>query len=90
MGIVQHYSLDPFMTPRLLFYKRVVIDFYQSMTFRGQCNPTAIRFTIDGCQGILRAVDIAVSFHLPMILVNYANYRQWPHPSHREMVRILS
>ena len=90
MGLVQHYSLEPFMTPRRFFYPRVVIDFYQSMTSRGEQNPTAIRFTIDDRQGILKAADIAAAFHLPMIMANSADYRKWPHPSPRERVRILS
>ena len=69
---------------------RVVIDFYKTMMSRGERNPTAIRFTIDGHQGTLRAADIAATFNLPMALDNFADYRQWPHPSPREMVRILS
>ena len=63
------------MTPRQFFYPRVVIDFYQSMTSRGEHNPTAIRFTIDDRQGILRAADIVAAFHLPVIMANSADYR---------------
>ena len=78
------------MAPRQFFYPRVVIDFYQTMTSRGECHLTAIHFTIDGCQGILRVADITVAFYLPVVLANSADNRQWPHSSPREMVRILS
>ena len=60
------------------------------MTSRRQPNPTAIHFAIDGRPGILRAIDIAATFNLPVVLANSADYRQWPHPSTREMVRLLS
>ena len=40
--------------------------------------------------GILRATDIAVTFNLPAVLANSVDYKQWPHPSTREMVRLLS
>ena len=86
MGLIQLYSLELFMAPCRFFYPRVVIDFYQTMTTRGERHPTAIHFTIDGRQGILRAVDIATAFHLPVALSNSVDYRQWPHPSPREMV----
>ena len=51
---------------------------------------TAIHFTIDGCPGILWAIDIATMFNLPVVLANSVDYRPWPHPSTREMVRLLS
>ena len=78
------------MTPRRFFYPRVVIEFYHTMTSRREPNPTTIHFTIDGRLGILQATDIAATFNLPMVLANSADYRQWPHPSTREMVRLLS
>ena len=90
MGLVQRYSLEPFITQRRFFYSRVVIDFYQSMTSQGEHNPIAIRFTIDSHKGILWVADIAAAFHLLVILTNSADYRQWPHPSPWEMVWILS
>ena len=90
MGLVQRYSLEPFMTPHRFFYPRVVFNFYQTMTTRDQHHPTAIHFTIDCRQGILRAIDIAAAFHLSVALANSADYRQWPHPSPWEMVWILS
>ena len=86
MGLVQRYSLEPFMAPRQFFYPRVVIDFYQTMTSRGERHPTAIHFTIDGRQGILRAADITAVFYLSVVLANSADNRQWPHPSPQEMV----
>ena len=70
MGLVQRCSLEPFMTPRRFFYPREVIEFYQTMTTRGERHRTAIHFTIGGRQGILRAADIAAAFHL---LVAQAN-----------------
>ena len=66
MGLVQRFSLEPFMTPCRFFYSRVVIDFYQTMTTRGERHPTAIHITIDGRQGILREADITMAFHLPV------------------------
>ena len=90
MRLVQRYSLESFMTPRQFFYPRVVIEFYHTMTSRREPNPTAIHFTIDGRPGILRAIDIAATFNLPVVLANSADYRQWPHPSTREMVCLLS
>ena len=78
------------MTPRRFFYPRVVIEFYHTMTSRQDPNTMAIHFTIDGWPGILRATDIAATFNLPVVPANSINYRQWPYPSTREMVRLLS
>ena len=90
MGLMQWYSLEPFMTPCRFFYPRVVIEFYHTMTSRQEPNPTAIHFTIDGRPGILQAIDIATTFNLPVVIVNSADYRQWSYPLTREMVRFLS
>ena len=90
MLLVQRYSLEPFMTPRRFFYPRVVIEFYHTMTSMREPNPTTIHFTIDGRPRILRAMDIAATFNLSVILANSADYRQWPYPSTREMVCLLS
>ena len=49
-----------------------------------------LRFSIDGHPGLLRASDITVALGLPVVLANSADYRKWPHPSPREMVRSLS
>ena len=78
------------MTPRRFFYPQVVMEFYHTMTSRRVPNPITIHFSIDGRPGILRATDIAATFNLPEVLANSTNYRQWPHPSTREMVRLLS
>ena len=75
------------MTPRRFFYPRVVIEFYHT---RREPISTAIHFTIDGRPGIFRATDITATFNLLVVLANSADYRQWPHPSTREMVRLLS
>ena len=75
MGLVQRYTLKLFMTPHRLFYLRVVINFYQTMTSRGERHPTGIQFTIDGRQGILRVVDTATAFHLPVALDNATDFR---------------
>ena len=90
MRLVQRYSLLPFMTPRQFFYPRVVLEFYHTMTSRGVSDQIQLRFSIDGRPGILRALDITVALGLPVVLANSADYRQWPHPSPREMVRSLS
>ena len=84
------YSLEPFMTPRMFFYPRVIIEFYHTMTSRRDPNPTTIHFSINGSEGTLRATDIATIFNLPVVLSNFAEFRQWSHPSHREMARLLS
>ena len=78
------------MTLRRFYYPRVVIEFYHTMTSRKEPNPITIHFCIDGRLGILRASDIAAAFHLSVVLANSADYRQWPHPSTREMVRLLT
>ena len=90
MLLVQRYHLEPFMEPCRYYYPRVVLEFYHTMTTRREANPTALHFSIDGRPGILRASDITASLHLPVVLTNAADYRQWPHPSTREMVRLLS
>ena len=90
MLLVQRYHLEPFMTPSRYFYPRVVIKFCHTMTSRREANPTALHFSIDGQPGILRASDITAALHLPVVLANASDYRQWPHPSTREMVRLLS
>ena len=90
MRLVQRYSLEHFMTPRRFFYPRVVIEFYYTMTSRRVPHPTAIHFSVDGCEGTLRAADIAATFNFPIVLANSANYRLWPHPSPQEMVSLLS
>ena len=78
------------MTPRRFFYPRVVIEFYHTMTSKRVPHPTVIHFSIDGREGTLQVVDIAAAFHFPVVLANSADYRPWPHPLPREMVRILS
>ena len=90
MRLVHRYSLEPSITPRRIFYPRVIVNFYQTMTSRQDPHPTAMHFSIDGREGILRASDIAAILNIPVILANSAEYRQWPHPSPREMVRLLS
>ena len=90
MRLVQRYSLLPFMTPRQFFYPRVVLEFYHTMTSRGVSNQMQLHFSIDGRPRVLRASDITAALGLPVVLVNFADYRQWPHPSLREMVRSLS
>ena len=89
MLLVQRYSLEPFMTPRQFFYPRVVIKFNHTMKSRRVPNPTALHFFIDGRPGILRASDITTTFNLPVVLANSADYRKWPHPFPKEMVRLL-
>ena len=90
MRLVHRYSLLPFMTPRQFFYPRVVLEFYHTMTSRGVSNSMQLHFSIDGHPGLLRASDITAVLGLPIVLANSADYRQWPHPSPREMVRSLS
>ena len=90
MRLIRQYSLLPFMTPRQFFYPRVVLEFYHTMTSRGVPSPLELRFSIDGSPGVLRAADITTALGLPVALANSVGYRQWPQPSHREMVRCLA
>ena len=85
MRLIRKYSLLPFMTPRQFFFPRVVLEFYHTMTSRGVPSPLEIRFSIDG-----QAADITVALGLPVVLVNSTDYRRWPQPSQREMVRFLA
>ena len=56
------------------------------MTSRGVSNQMQLRFSIDGRPGLLRASDITTALGLAVVLANLEDYRQWPHPSPREMV----
>ena len=78
------------MTPRQFFYPRVVLEFYHTMTSRGVPSPLEIRFSIDGHPEVLRVVDITATLNLPVVLANSTDYRRWPQPSQREMVRYLA
>ena len=78
------------MVSRQYYYPWVVTEFYHTMTSRREANPSALHFPIDSRPGILRASDIIAALHLQVVLANAAGYRQWPHPSTREMVRLLS
>ena len=90
MRLIEHYSLLPFMTPRQFYYPRVVLQFYHSMTSRGVHSPLELRFTIDDRPGVLRAADISAALGLQTVQANARGYRDWPHPTHREMVRSLA
>ena len=90
MRLIRQYSLLPFMTPRQFFYPRVVLEFYHTMASRGVPSPLEIRFSIDGHPGVLRAADITAALGLPVVLANSTDYRRWPQPSQREMVRSLA
>ena len=90
MRLIQQYSLLPFMTPRHFFYPQVVLEFYHTMTSQGVPSPLEIRFSIDGRLGVLRAADIIVALGLLVVLANSTDYRRWPQPSQREMVRCLA
>ena len=89
MRLIQRYSLLPFITSRQFFYPRVVLKFYHTYTSRGAPSQMEIRFSIDGHPGVLRAADITAALGLPVVLANSTDYRRWPQPSQREMVRSL-
>ena len=89
IGLVQRYSLEPFMTSCRLFYPRVVIEFYHTMKSRRVLQPTVIHFYIDGRKGA-SSRRYCTAFHFPTILANSADNGLWPHPLPREMVCILS
>ena len=90
MRLIRQYSLLPFMTPRQFFYPRVVLEFYHTMTSQGVPSPLEIRFSIEGRPEVLRAMDITTALGLPVVLANSTDYRRWPQPSQREMVRCLT
>ena len=90
MRLIRQYSLLPFMILRQFFHPRVVLEFYHTMTSRGVPSPLKIRFSIDDHPGVLRVADISATLGLPVVLENSTDYRHWPQPSQREMVRCLA
>ena len=90
MWLIRKYSLLPFMTPRQFFYPRVVLEFYHTMKSRGVPSPLEIRFSVDDRPGVLQATNITAALGLPVVLANSTDYRWWPQPSQREMVRSLA
>ena len=74
MRLIEHYSLFPFMTPRQYYYPRVVIQFYHSRTSRGVPSPLELRFTMDDCPGVPRAVDISAALGLQVVQANAGGY----------------
>ena len=90
MRLIEHYSLLPFITPRQFYYPRVVLQFYHSMTSRGAPTSLELRFAIVDRPGVLRAADILAALGLQIPYANSRGYRDWPHPTQREMVRSLA
>ena len=90
MRLIEEYSLLPFMIPRQHYYPRVALQFYHSMTSRETDGPLELRFSIDDRPGVLRASDISAALDLRILPRNSEGYRDWAHPSHREMVRSLA
>ena len=90
MRLIEDYSLLPFMTPRQYYYPRVVLQFYHSMTSRGAAGPLELHFSINDRPGVLRAVDISTTLGLRIPPANSEGYRDWAHPTQREMVRLLA
>ena len=78
------------MTPRQFYYPRVVLQFYHSMTSRGASSPLELRFSIDDRSGVLREANISTALGLQAVQANSGGYRDWPQPTQREMVRILT
>ena len=68
----------------------MVLQFYHSMTSRGAPSPLELRFSIEDRPGVLRAVDISTALGLQIVQANSGGYREWPLPTHREMVWILA
>ena len=90
MRLITQYSLLPFMTPRQIYYPRVLLEFYNTMTSRGVPSPLELRFSIDSRPGVLRAMDITAALGLLVELANSGGYKDWPQPSQRKMVRCLA
>ena len=83
MRLIEQYSLLPFMTSRMFYYPRVVLQFYHSMTSRGAPSPLELRFSIDDRPGVLRAAEISTALGLQAVQANSGGYRDWPHPTQR-------
>ncbi|RVW58672.1 hypothetical protein CK203_102772 [Vitis vinifera] len=66
-----------------VFLPRVAMDFYQSMTTQDVQGSIAIRFSIDGRQGILEARHIAKALHIPFQPEDLKQFRQWTSTSQR-------
>ena len=64
MGLIERYSLLPFMTPRQFYYPRVVRQFYHSMTSRDADGPLEIHFRIDDRRGVLSPAVISAALRL--------------------------
>ena len=90
MRLITQYSLLSFMTPRQLYYPRVVLQFYHSMTSRGAPSPLELRFSIHDRPGVLRAADISTALGLKAEQANSRGYRDWPQLTQREMVCCLA
>ena len=90
MRLIEDYSLLPFMTPRQYYYPRVVLQFYHSMTSWGAAGPLELHFSIDDRRGVLRAANISAALGLRIPPANSEGYRDWAHPTQREMVRLLA
>ena len=90
MQLIEHDFLLPFRTPRQFYYPRVVLQFYHSMTSQGAPSPLELRFSIDNRPGVLRAADISAALGLQTVQANSGGYREWPQPTHGEMVGILA
>ena len=90
MRLIEDYSLLPLMTPRQYYYPLVVLQFYHSMTSRGADGPRELQFSIDDRRGVLRAADISAALGLRIPPANAEGYRDWAHPTQREMVRSLA
>ena len=60
------------------------------MTSRGASSPLELRFSIDDRSGVLREANISTALGLQAVQANSGGYRDWPQPTQREMVRILT
>ena len=60
------------------------------MTSRVAPSQLQLQFGIDGSPGVLRVANITATLGLLVVIENSTDYRQWPQPSPREMVRSLA
>ena len=90
MKLITQYSLLPFMMSQQIYYPRVVLQFYHSMTSRGAPSPLELRFSIDDRSRVLRVADISAALGLQAEQANSGGYRDWLQPTQREMVRCLA
>ena len=50
--LCKRYHVDTSMTPRPFYYKRIVLEFFHTMTTSNDPAPKSLRFSFDGKSGV--------------------------------------